>query len=66
LELNTNSYKLSSFIGVVTVIILLSNLLIYPVNLAFSLSQQTDPIQQKKEEQITLRTMLTDLGDPNR
>jgi multiple sugar transport system substrate-binding protein len=66
LELNTNSYKLSSFIGVATAIILLSNLLIYPVNLAFSLSQQTDPIQQKKEEQITLRTMLTDLGDPNR
>jgi multiple sugar transport system substrate-binding protein len=65
LELITNSYKLSSFIGIATAIILLSNLLIYPVNLAFSSSQQTDPIQHKKE-QITLRAMLTDLGDPDR
>jgi multiple sugar transport system substrate-binding protein len=65
LELNTSSYKLSSFIGVATTIILLCNILIYPVNLSFSSSQQTDPIQHKKE-QITLRAMLPDLGDPDR
>src|SRR5918992_5553332 len=57
--------KLSSFIGVAIALILLGNLLIYPVNSVFSSSQQTGPVQQKKE-QITIRTMLTDLGDPNR
>jgi multiple sugar transport system substrate-binding protein len=65
LELNTNQYKLSSFIGVALAIILLSNLLVYPVNIAFSSPQQTDRIQQKKE-QITLRAILTNLGDPTR
>ena len=65
MELNTNGYKLSSFIGVALAIILLSNLLVFPVNIAFSSPQQTDRIQQKKE-QITLRTILTNLGDPTR
>jgi multiple sugar transport system substrate-binding protein len=65
LELNSNGYKLSSFIGVALAIILLSNLLVYPVNIAFSSPQQTDRIQQKKE-QITLRVILTNLGDPIR
>ncbi len=65
MELNTNGYKLSSFIGVALAIILLSNLLVYPVNIAFSSPQQTDRIQQKKE-QITLRAILTNLGDPTR
>lgn len=60
-----NGYKIPSFIGVGIAVILLSNSLIYPVNLVFPSSQQTDPVQQKKE-QITLRAMLTDLGDPNR
>jgi multiple sugar transport system substrate-binding protein len=65
LELNPNGYKLSSFIGVALAIILFSNLLVYPVKIAFSSSQQTDLIQQKKE-QITLRAILTNLGDPSR
>ena len=65
MELNTNGYKLSSFIGIALAIILLSNLLVYPVNIAFSSPQQTDRIQQKKE-QITLRAILTNLGDPIR
>lgn len=62
---NTNSYKLSSFSGVTLAITLLSSLFAYPVNLAFSLSQQADDIQQKKE-QITLSAILTNLGDPIR
>ena len=65
MRLTTKSYKLRSLIGVSSAILLLSTLLIYPVNLAFSSLQQTDTIQHKKE-QITLRAMLTDLGDPNR
>jgi multiple sugar transport system substrate-binding protein len=65
LRLTTKSYKLRSLIGVSSAILLLSTLLIYPVNLAFSSLQQTDTVQHKKE-QITLRAMLTDLGDPNR
>ena len=40
-------------------------MLIYPINSSFSSSQQVDPVLQK-EEQITIRAMLTDLGDPNR
>ena len=52
-------------IGLATVLILLSNLAIYPLNLTYSSLQQTDPVQQK-EEPITLRAILTDLGDPNR
>jgi multiple sugar transport system substrate-binding protein len=63
--LAANIYKLSSFIGVAIALILLGNLLIYPVNSSFSSSQQVDPVLQKKE-QITIRAMLTDLGDPNR
>ena len=61
MELARSSYKLSSLI----VLILLSNLAIYPLNLTYSSLQQTDPVQQK-EEPITLRAILTDLGDPNR
>ena len=52
-------------IGLATVLILLSNLAIYPLNPTFSSLQQTDSVQQQKE-QITLRAILTDLGDPNR
>ena len=52
-------------IGLATVLILLSNLAIYPLNPTFSSFQQTDSVQQQKE-QITLRAILTDLGDPNR
>ena len=63
---NTYSYKLSSFIGVTLAIILLGSLFAYPVNLAFSLPQQTDGIQQQKKEQITLSAILTNLGDPIR
>ncbi|HKQ21034.1 MAG TPA: hypothetical protein VJS91_03260, partial [Nitrososphaeraceae archaeon] len=62
---NTRSYKLSSFSCVTLAITLLSSLFVYPVNLAFSLPQQADGIQQKKE-QITLSAMLTNLGDPIR
>jgi multiple sugar transport system substrate-binding protein len=65
LELNSNEYKLSSFIGVALAIILLSNVLVYPVKIAFSSPQQIDLVQQKKE-QITLRAILTNLGDPIR
>lgn len=52
-------------IGLATVLILLSNLAIYPLNPTFSSLQQTDSVQQQKE-QITLRAILTDLGDHNR
>jgi ABC-type glycerol-3-phosphate transport system substrate-binding protein len=62
---DTNSYKLSSFGGVTLAITLLSSLFAYPVNLAFSLPQQADGIQEKKE-QITLNAILTNLGDPIR
>lgn len=65
MELNANSYKLSSFIGVALAIILLGNFLMYPVNHAFSSPEQSDRSQQKKE-QITLRALLTNLGDPAR
>lgn len=65
MERSKNGYK-SSFIGLATAAMLLINLfLIYSVGLAFSSSQQTDSIQQKKK-QITLRAILTDLGDPVR
>lgn len=65
LKLARSSYKPSSLIGLATVLILLSNLAIYPLNPTFSSLQQTDSVQQQKE-QITLRAILTDLGDPNR
>ena len=65
MDKNTKSYKLSSFSGVTLAITLLSSLFAYPVNIAFSLPQQADGIQQKKE-QITLSAILTNLGDPIR
>lgn len=65
MKLARSSYKPSSLIGLATVLILLSNLAIYPLNPTFSSLQQTDSVQQQKE-QITLRAILTDLGDPNR
>ena len=65
MKLNSNECKLSSFIGVALAVILLSNILVYPANIAFSSPQQTDLVKQKKE-QITLRAILTNLGDPIR